>query len=953
MSIFKQTFKPEVKKQLEIRQDAILDRKPKSLQYYNSRNAWIRMTSAVDVGDDNAALAKKYILQGGILNSSGKLRSGLGPDGSYSNVSPNGQKYGYATDGRPLTAGTAGIRPMPGITSIDIKSKAAYGSLREVTVHFNAWDIHQLEDLELLYMRPGYSVLVEWGWSPYLDNNGNLAISIDTTDILNGKKTKEEIWKEIFDKSSTTANYEGIYGFIKNYGWSARTDGGYDCNVTVITMGEVLESLKINYNSANTKTNKDGIFKTAVGDKKNYSNTDSFSAISTISTSVTKAYSENIIAGICTELYGIMTESSNQIDSNYTEKQFNGYTFFRFDVNVDAANKNAVFNNDNHQIYITLKDFCDILNKYVLLHDSEHKTPIVEISVNEGNHMNGKDKPLLCLAHPLQMSTDPTICLIKNGVWSDPATLGLEGNFDTLKKLMTGLKQDYWYNNNYTDTQLGVIGNIYVNLGYIYSLVTNKALATQDKKEKNEVALFDFLKNMLNGISTSIGNVATLDLFVDPVDSIARIIDINYADSEKRSKVYDEIVTLEMQNLKSTVRSYSLQSQIFPEQSTMVAIGAQTQGGALASNVNTLIDFNQNLIDRIIPKKDSPLVPQYDNLEDEINEKLANIGKNITVLVSYVNELEEGWFTDSSFNSSNASKYDNALKDIINFYRALVKDDSKNRDIIPTKLSIEMDGIGGLIIGNLFKIPDDLLPRGYKGDGAGPRKIAYVVTGLGHTVQNNDWITKIESQFIILDEPRGLALSVVDVIKLINKSVKENTNVARDVIAATLNKAAEGDSRLINGVIRKNGEIDDILVRMRLDLETKYKGIVQSDGGKIRLQAAAMQSLEKMLTAASNAGVNLKVNSAYRTYPDQVRVKAQSFLNVYSPPAAEPGTSNHGFGLAVDLADINGKRLSPAGTPVEWQWIQKWKSYYNFANILNRKTGEIRANETHHYNFIG
>ncbi len=81
-----------------------------------------------------------------------------------------------------------------------------------------------------------------------------------------------------------------------------------------------------------------------------------------------------------------------------------------------------------------------------------------------------------------------------------------------------------------------------------------------------------------------------------------------------------------------------------------------------------------------------------------------------------------------------------------------------------------MDGIGGMIIGNLFKIPDDLLPRGYKGGGAGPKQIAYTVTGLGHSIQNNDWVTRVDSQFIILDEPRGALdfKSTLEIIKVNN-----------------------------------------------------------------------------------------------------------------------------------------------------------------------------------------
>ena len=148
MSIFKDTFKEGVKNQIKTRQNAILNRTPASLQYFNARNAWIRMCSSVDVGGDKGALAKSYVLLGGTLYKD-KPRSGVGADNqAYSKITPGG------------TPNRLGIRPMPGITSIDVKSKSAYGSLREVVVNFNCWDIRQLEDLELLYMRPGYTVLI-------------------------------------------------------------------------------------------------------------------------------------------------------------------------------------------------------------------------------------------------------------------------------------------------------------------------------------------------------------------------------------------------------------------------------------------------------------------------------------------------------------------------------------------------------------------------------------------------------------------------------------------------------------------------------------------------------------------------------------------------------------------------------------------------------------------------
>ena len=63
---------------------------------------------------------------------------------------------------------------MPGITDINVRTKSAYGSLREAKVNFECHNRRQLEVLEMLYMRPGYMVILEWGWNPYIKNDGTL-----------------------------------------------------------------------------------------------------------------------------------------------------------------------------------------------------------------------------------------------------------------------------------------------------------------------------------------------------------------------------------------------------------------------------------------------------------------------------------------------------------------------------------------------------------------------------------------------------------------------------------------------------------------------------------------------------------------------------------------------------------------------------------------------------------
>jgi GH24 family phage-related lysozyme (muramidase) len=90
-----------------------------------------------------------------------------------------------------------------------------------------------------------------------------------------------------------------------------------------------------------------------------------------------------------------------------------------------------------------------------------------------------------------------------------------------------------------------------------------------------------------------------------------------------------------------------------------------------------------------------------------------------------------------------------------------------------------MDGIGGLIIGHLFKIPQDLLPRGYKLDSTGG-KLLQIVTGISHRVNNGDWTTTIDALNMVATDPKGL-LKFDDLIKL-----DENGNIVIDTVANPL-----------------------------------------------------------------------------------------------------------------------------------------------------------------------
>jgi LAS superfamily LD-carboxypeptidase LdcB len=128
-----------------------------------------------------------------------------------------------------------------------------------------------------------------------------------------------------------------------------------------------------------------------------------------------------------------------------------------------------------------------------------------------------------------------------------------------------------------------------------------------------------------------------------------------------------------------------------------------------------------------------------------------------------------------------------------------------------------------------------------------------------------------------------------------------------------------GTFRTIDGVRYKNGEIPENKLRA-INNASKYIGAITSDGGKIRLYDKASLALDRLILAAEQARIPVKINSAYRTFNDQVRVRRQ-----YPNDSAEPGTSNHGFGLAVDFATPGLQRIKPGDKLYDWLAINGTK----------------------------
>lgn len=88
------------------------------------------------------------------------------------------------------------------------------------------------------------------------------------------------------------------------------------------------------------------------------------------------------------------------------------------------------------------------------------------------------------------------------------------------------------------------------------------------------------------------------------------------------------------------------------------------------------------------------------------------------------------------------------------------------------------------------------------------------------------------------------------------------------------------------------------------------------------MTTAAAKEFRAMDAAAHEAGLDLRVNSGYRTYAEQARLY-DAYIHGHGNLAAKPGTSTHGLGLSADI-DVRDPRTL--------NWLRHHAAAYGFVN---------------------
>lgn len=724
MSIFGGTLKPYTIRQLLTRQALLSTEgaRPMNVQLYTGgKTAWVKMSSFVDYADKpgeppTSALARKYMLEGGAMLQDPSnpekfaLRAGVG--------NANGS-YGSNLGNRQL-----GLRPIPGITSVNVTNKGAYGSLRLTTIKFKAWDKKQLDDLEILYMRTGFPVLVEWGWSMYLDtstdqdkdftsvsNYGDININSDsiakfvnkpiksftdpTINAFDSKGDQEYFYNELLKLSHRfSGNYDGMVGLIQNFTWELLPNGSYDCTTILVSMGDTLDSIKMNRPSTNSIDSTGSEYKTSFSD----------------------------LMGKLVTKRGDKDQAIRYADPIV---QSAGVVWLERYANVIRTEQDK----STYPSYIKLSKLVELIRTQFGLLEKGGK-PFINIEVPEynlkGNRGNG-----LCLASVDSVSVDPTVCLIGN-----PKASWVTGDADGFNiKYSNGesaLDPFLCPDENYKYSSLGQIGNIYVNIQYLTRVFNDTLNSSKD----GEVHMYSFLKSVMQDISNAIGGINDFDVFVE--DNKAVIIDKNYTELSSQTSTSNKF-QINIFGTDTVVRSFKIVSKIFQSQANMIAIAAGNNRLNLGGvNTSTQQYFNAGISNRLVPKLTTE--EQADNYNNEHEAKL-NWAANVLDLRAYL----QSFLVKKSFPSSGDAVA--FARTALNSVILNVNSDANYRSVIPIQVELTLDGISGITNGEVFRINTDMIPKEYS-----RKDVGFIVRNVQHNIVKSDWTTTIEAYMVLLNQ---------------------------------------------------------------------------------------------------------------------------------------------------------------------------------------------------------
>jgi len=757
---------------------------------------------------------------------------------------------------------------MPGITSAEIKTETR-GSLKTATIQLKAYNKQQFDIIDLLYMRLGFSMLLEWGHSTYYDNNEKFEPSKNNSlasSFLNGQMNYSNYLDKIAkNKLKSNGNYDALVGKVVNFNWTFEKDMSYSITITLRSMGDVIESLKTNILLPSPQNT------VLIPRSKTVSITQGISKIvfdkKTFSTEIEKIFYFDMDT-----LNNIKSDKAVRFNLTSKNNKKTGY-----DDNRESIIFTKVVYEEGIQYYAKLSYVLWIIENKIIPNVNDDSVKLLTIN----NRVNSN----LIYAINELVSSNYKICNFDNSV-----------NVEGITYYTLPLPTEDKFLKNIKNNIVAQLMNLYVNVDYIVQQLTTL-------KDKNgKVNIYDFLKSICNGYNTSTGHINSLEPTID--DETGEIRFIDSTPLPNRDEILENLglstktATFNVYKLKenngSFIRDFNFNTTLTNNLATMITIGATSEGYILGEDATALSRMNKGLKDRFKEKIYNTSVENYSPQSQQGNpnsfiapaippKTFANeeykaeqeIFKEYLLLISSTNLNKQP--LGITANNEIVSSFQNIQSQLYEYIK-YKKTSSINPNplissptitgFLPFDLQLTMDGLSGFKIYQKYSINSEFLPSNY------PESLEFIIKGISNKISNNEWTTTIESLAI----PKSSSSSV-DLI-----SLYQTLQVSKVLTNRFLSR---------NAIFLGNREFSNI----------RYTPITKFDLININL-------LNDINQAAKNAGLIVTITTA---------------STGHKPVTSSGNPSRHAIGNAVDIAIIdnigsNNATSSTTGSPI---WREK------------------------------
>ena len=867
----------EVVDQIKVREDILSKKTPENyLRFVSGNNAWIRVISGVDVestikttstiGDIkrySSKQAETYVLSGGELVWDGKkfLRKS-----SFNTQRPADPEALNDRD-RYRYSDAFGIRPEGGITGFTIRHKNRFGTVREANISFTVWSKEDFEVAENLYFRPGMTVITEWGNASYFSNDNNFKDVVTTNGVSEffsgGQQVSQERVLKILNDNvkNSDYNYDAFFGFISNFSWSLREDGGFDCTITVVSRGSILDSLSVIKGNARLngpfskieekffsiakppvteekeeEEEERGVIRRGldrvgkyldefaewVNDGLTYADTEleetqRLSLLHFFCLKVEEIDIEDLDEGYIT-FENFKSPTFNVVNGSSTGEEVTNYSTVSgrkektLEVNpvanllkeelisqlgntytdLIAAGFNGKTSGEGRTAfrYISVRTFLALVN-LAFLNGSDQNVPRFNLRNKKqyetfDNHFSFDPSSVILPKFPTQPELKASRRAIRllseidddDSLRQDVAarTLARQADKEPYTKVLLNNTSDNIAKSSIsylkTTSVLGDpnktaenehILNIYISTKLIKECLD--IVFTKNTAEIDTLNVQTFVRTVLNEINNQLGGINELDIHYDEINDELSVVDrVKLIDDSLRR---EDIPVINLSGLPNTVKQVNMETKIASNLASMISISATSGTEGDPNNNPGLTEYNKGKRDRFKtnfePVKtgsndidsDGP-VSLEEQREQETAKKEEEASKRekrekffLNLFQAYNKFNNKKFFDLRTKGVYNEKKFDKLKGEKISRTKeALAKDHKlKNEapaNIIPIELSLKLNGIAGLVVGQVFKIDSIFLPSLYADTG-------FIITSLDAAIEDSKWYTTVKAQTFMLN----------------------------------------------------------------------------------------------------------------------------------------------------------------------------------------------------------